>query len=43
MSYPYSNPYMQPTQMRLNQIEQQFPQFAQGLSEFPGLSSANVY
>lgn len=36
MPYPYNNPYMQPTQMRLNQMEQQFPQFAQGYQNFQG-------
>lgn len=32
MPYPYQYiPNMQPTQMRLNQLEQQYPQFSQGM------------
>lgn len=30
MPYPYQYTPMQPTQMRLNQMEQQYPQFSQG-------------
>lgn len=38
MPYPYINPYMQPTQMRLNQMEQQFPQFSQNYPNYPNYS-----
>lgn len=44
MSYPgYQYQYIQPTQVRLNQIEQQFPQFAQNYQpQYPTYQQPNA-